>query len=592
MADNDKLDINFKDLARSASQYVFSSTFPSLERMLKTVQTTGEENKQEVEDLSSTISSVNIRLNDINVGLRKLNDAMSKSLGILGKILKAQDSSSGADSNNTLPGGGLNNISKAAGATLGAGAMMSVIENQHSAPGPETSAQGGDQGAKPSTPIAGGSTSSLNTPNATKAASPTGSAPSTPAPQPEKKDASAAGGGKTLLIKASTIIFEAGQIMFTSGSIAGSSSGGTVPTSVSSSGGSNSGGTGPTSVSSSGGSRSSGPSASLGASPANAPMNMPAEENQQQPQGGASGAPGSFESAVAGQSGGMTTLKTKRGKSYQVASQDAKKFHGFVDELERSGYQINQIGGYRQSAMWHGKGMAIDINPDQNPMLENKNGRIINRITGQEASELKNPRYPFGYGKDNFGSIDVSNMAKKHGLGWGGNWKSSTDTMHFSSGPNEMTEPTPQAIAARGGGGGEQQQTAAASPAPAATPVSKPEVASASSSGGPSAPLGASPADKKPPAASMQVASIPTKGAELNSESTSSEVGSITPPARASMNSIGAGGGQQKESDVPPNPKITNANKAGNVEPDDAAQRYESLFGMKPKVPTGSGARV
>jgi hypothetical protein len=290
----------------------------------------------------------------------------------------------------------------------------------------------------------------------------------------------------------------------------------------------------------------------------------------------------------------MTKLRTRSKREYEVATPEAKNFFGFVDELERSGYKINQIGGFRQSAMWHGKGMAIDINPDQNPMLENKNGRIINRITGQESSGLKNPKYPFGYGKDNFGSIDVSGMAKKHNLGWGGNWRSSTDSMHFSAGPNEKTEPTPQAVAARGGGGAGTGEQQVASSAPSATPVQKPTPTSSGSSGGPSAPLGATPADKKtPPAASpMPVAADNTKGSELNRESTSSEVASITPPERASMSSLKMGGGQQKESDIPKNPKIADANRAGNVEPEDAEQRYKSLFGMESRVPTGSSARV
>jgi hypothetical protein len=235
-------------------------------------------------------------------------------------------------------------------------------------------------------------------------------------------------------------------------------------------------------------------------------------------------------------------------------------------------------------------------------MLEKKNGKIINRITGRESSGLQNPKYPFGYGTDNFGSIDVSTMAKKHGLGWGGNWKSSTDTMHFSTGPNEMTEPTPQAMAARGGGGGSEkgEETKTASAGAQATPVSKPPVTSGQSQGPDesSTDKNADPKETKkttppaPPPPATAVAGSVTKGAQLNRESTSSEVASVAIPARASMNNIMKGSGQQKESDIPVNPKITDANRAGNVEPEDAAQRYESLFGMKPKVPTGSTTRA
>jgi uncharacterized protein (TIGR02594 family) len=94
--------------------------------------------------------------------------------------------------------------------------------------------------------------------------------------------------------------------------------------------------------------------------------------------------------------------------------------------------------------------------------------------------------------------------------------------------------------------------------------------------------------------ATRETAPKPTTatGAALNQESTNSEVSSITPQSRTSMNNITGGGGQQQESDVPKNPKITNSNRAGNVEPEDAASRYETLFGIKPKVPTGNVARV
>jgi len=121
------------------------------------------------------------------------------------------------------------------------------------------------------------------------------------------------------------------------------------------------------------------------------------------------------------QQGGMVTLKTPGGRPYQVAAEYAKNFEGFVNELEGSGYKIKSIGGYanRSTASggfsWHSKGMAIDINPSENPHT-----------------------FP---GSQNYGKTDmpanVGAMAAKHGLGWGGNWRSSKDTMHFSMGGNE-----------------------------------------------------------------------------------------------------------------------------------------------------------
>ena len=121
------------------------------------------------------------------------------------------------------------------------------------------------------------------------------------------------------------------------------------------------------------------------------------------------------------QQGGMTTLKTASGKSYTVAAQYADKFKGFVDALEGSGYKINSIGGFanRSTASggfsWHSKGMAIDINPSENP----------HTFPGSQ-----------NYGKTDMPS-NIRELAARFGLGWGGDWRSSKDTMHFSAGGNE-----------------------------------------------------------------------------------------------------------------------------------------------------------
>lgn len=126
-------------------------------------------------------------------------------------------------------------------------------------------------------------------------------------------------------------------------------------------------------------------------------------------------------------------------RAYEVDSKYANNFKGFVDELEKAGYVIKEIGGYRPSAMQHGQGLAIDINPSDNPMVERVGG-IYQRWDqpGKPVDDsYQNSKYRFGWGKDNFGSIDVSAMARKWGLGWGGDWKSKTDTMHFSVGGGE-----------------------------------------------------------------------------------------------------------------------------------------------------------
>jgi len=116
---------------------------------------------------------------------------------------------------------------------------------------------------------------------------------------------------------------------------------------------------------------------------------------------------------------GMVKLKTPGGIEYTVAAQYASNFKGFVDELEKSGYKIKSIGGYANrniagtnTKSYHSLGAAIDINPSANPHL--KDGRLQTDMP------------------PNVGAI-----AAKYGLGWGGNWRSSKDAMHFSMGAGE-----------------------------------------------------------------------------------------------------------------------------------------------------------
>lgn len=131
------------------------------------------------------------------------------------------------------------------------------------------------------------------------------------------------------------------------------------------------------------------------------------------PGGGAS--PGATPSAVPG----MVKLVTPGGREYTVAEQYAANFKGFVDELENSGYKINSIGGYANrniagtgTKSYHSLGVAIDINPSTNPHLFD--GRLVTDMPS-----------------------NVGAMAAKYGLGWGGNWRSSKDAMHFSMAAGE-----------------------------------------------------------------------------------------------------------------------------------------------------------
>ena len=131
------------------------------------------------------------------------------------------------------------------------------------------------------------------------------------------------------------------------------------------------------------------------------------------PGGGAS--PGATPSAVPG----MVKLVTPGGREYTVAAEYAANFKGFVDELENSGYKINSIGGYANrniagtgTKSYHSLGVAIDINPSTNPHLFD--GRLVTDMPS-----------------------NVGAMAAKYGLGWGGNWRSSKDAMHFSMASGE-----------------------------------------------------------------------------------------------------------------------------------------------------------
>ncbi len=108
----------------------------------------------------------------------------------------------------------------------------------------------------------------------------------------------------------------------------------------------------------------------------------------------------------------LTQITTNGGHSVTVNKVAADAFQGFLNELEQRGYKINDIGGYSKRLIagtntisQHAFGNAIDINPNENPVA-------------------------FGVTKTNLPS-DISDIAAKWGLTWGGDWKSKKDPMHF-----------------------------------------------------------------------------------------------------------------------------------------------------------------
>jgi LAS superfamily LD-carboxypeptidase LdcB len=114
----------------------------------------------------------------------------------------------------------------------------------------------------------------------------------------------------------------------------------------------------------------------------------------------------------------LTTITTASGKSAQVNAEYASNFQGFLNDLEATGYKINSLGGYANRAnvnnpsvkSYHAMGAAIDINPEQNPNNSTK-------------SDLP---------------PETAALAAAHGLGWGMNWKSVKDPMHFSAAQGEQ----------------------------------------------------------------------------------------------------------------------------------------------------------
>jgi hypothetical protein len=120
-------------------------------------------------------------------------------------------------------------------------------------------------------------------------------------------------------------------------------------------------------------------------------------------------------------SGGRTGMQlatiSAQGKSVQVAAAVAPKMQQVIDRMTSVGYRIKTLHGYNDRNIArtniksaHSRGWAIDVNPEENPHTS----RLITDMPG-----------------------DVVRHARSIGLGWGGDWRSSKDAMHFSAQKNE-----------------------------------------------------------------------------------------------------------------------------------------------------------
>lgn len=115
-----------------------------------------------------------------------------------------------------------------------------------------------------------------------------------------------------------------------------------------------------------------------------------------------------------------------QGQSAQVSKIAAPAFQSLLNSLDKVGYKITSLGGYADRDVRgqagkksvHALGGAIDINPGSNPL-----GSSL--VTDMPSN--------------------ISQMASAAGLGWGGNWKSRKDAMHFSAANSEGGSLMPQA---------------------------------------------------------------------------------------------------------------------------------------------------
>jgi hypothetical protein len=122
----------------------------------------------------------------------------------------------------------------------------------------------------------------------------------------------------------------------------------------------------------------------------------------------------------------LTSVRSPSGAAFRVNRAAAKDFEGFLQDLEKTGYQIDpgESGGHAHREIRGGSGLsehaygtAIDINPSRNPFSP----------AGEKITDLP---------------PNVAELAAKHNLEWGGNWTSPVDTMHFQwrgpTGPAKM----------------------------------------------------------------------------------------------------------------------------------------------------------
>lgn len=107
----------------------------------------------------------------------------------------------------------------------------------------------------------------------------------------------------------------------------------------------------------------------------------------------------------------LSPITLPTGKTLQVHRESAKDFEGFFNELSRMGYPLKDVGGYNfrnkrggSGLSQHAYGNAVDVNASTNPFMPS----------------LKTDLPP-----------NISEIATKYNLAWGGDWQGKKDPMHF-----------------------------------------------------------------------------------------------------------------------------------------------------------------
>lgn len=121
----------------------------------------------------------------------------------------------------------------------------------------------------------------------------------------------------------------------------------------------------------------------------------------------------------------LVTVVALNGQRFVVHRDAAPSFQGLLNDLGSTGYDIKSDGGFNyrnirggNTLSQHAFGNAIDVNAADNPL-------------GSRTHNLP---------------ANISDMAQKRGLEWGGNWQSRPDPMHFEwTGKAETTVGSPAA---------------------------------------------------------------------------------------------------------------------------------------------------